>query len=208
LAQMGRPRSFDRDHAVDKAMLLFWRHGFDSTSLGQLKDELGISTASFYAAFGSKEALFKEAVDRYIDSYGRVSGPLWDTAMSPMQAIEKALRDTARMQTDRRHPLGCLLVLAGVTASVESEHLQKLLGKSRARIRGGIKACLARAHAAHELNEALDVETLSEVLSTFVFGITTQARDGSPVEALERAIDVMMRFIRRDASALGTSEPR
>jgi TetR/AcrR family transcriptional repressor for divergent bdcA len=208
LADMGRPRAFDRDQAVDKAMLLFWRHGFDSTSLSQLKEELGISAASFYAAFGSKEDLFREAVDRYIDSYGSVSGLLWDTAMSPIEALAQSLRDTARMQTDRRHPLGCLLVVAVTTTSVESEHLQKLLGKARARIRRGVKACLVRAHEARELNESVDVETLSDVLITFLFGITTQARDGATVESLEKAVSAMMFFIRRGPSPAAAGKLR
>ena len=197
---MGRPRAFDRDRAVDQAMLLFWRHGFDSTSLSRLKDELGISAASFYAAFNSKEDLFREAVDRYIDSYGKASAPLWNTAISPLQALRQALQDSAAMQTDRRHPLGCLLVVAVTTSSVENEHLQRLLVKARSRLRAGIKACLTRASEAHELNDSVDVDTLSEMFCVFLFGITTQARDGIPLGALERAIDGMMRFIQRDLS--------
>lgn len=195
MSQMGRPRAFDRDLAVDKAMLLFWRHGFDSTSLAQLKGELGISAASFYAAFGSKEDLFREAVDRYIGSYGRASDPLWDTTLPPIKGLEQALRASARMQTDQRHPLGCLLVIAATTTSVESEHLQKLLAKARSRIRQGIRACLARAEAAGELSGRVDLDTLSEVFSTFLFGITTQARDGSPLDAQEKAISAMMQSL-------------
>jgi TetR/AcrR family transcriptional repressor for divergent bdcA len=187
-------------------MLLFWRHGFDSTSLTQLKDELGISAASFYAAFGSKEDLFREAVDRYVGGYGMASAPLWDTASSPRQALEQALRDSARMQTDRRHPLGCLLVIAVTTSSVETEHLQKLLRNARARIRGGIKSCLARAQQADELNGNVDVDTLAEVFCVFLFGITTQARDGISLEALDQAISAMMGFFRDNSSKPSTRQ--
>lgn len=196
MAQMGRPRAFDRDLAVDKAMFLFWKHGFDSTSLNMLKAELGISAASFYAAFGSKESLFREAVDRYISSYGRASSPLWDMSISPSQGLEQALRDSARMQTDQQHPLGCLLVIAATTTSTENEHLQHLLSKARTRIRTGIKACLARAQAAGELNPVIDLDTVSEVFCVFLFGITIQARDGIPFDTLEGAISGMMSFIR------------
>ncbi|MFC3654132.1 TetR/AcrR family transcriptional regulator [Xanthomonas hyacinthi] len=77
MAQMGRPRNFDRSEAVERAMLLFWEHGYESTSLTRLREGIGgISAASFYAAFDSKEALFKEVVDRYVASYGQVTRPL------------------------------------------------------------------------------------------------------------------------------------
>ena len=71
MARTGRPRAFDRDDAVDQAMQLFWQHGYDSTSLSLLKAALGggISAPSFYAAFGSKEALFDECVQRYLTTF-------------------------------------------------------------------------------------------------------------------------------------------
>lgn len=197
MMQMGRPRAFDRDLAVDKAMLLFWRHGFDSTPLSQLKVELGISSASFYAAFGSKESLFREAVDRYIDSYGKASAPLWNTSISPIQALEQALNDSAQMQTDRSHPLGCLLVISATTTAAENEHLQELLQKARARIRGGVKTCLVRAKTAGELNDFIDIDAMSEIVCAFLFGITTQARDGTSLKDMEKAIKGVMLLIRR-----------
>lgn len=83
MAQMGRPRNFDRDQAVEQAMHLFWQHGYDATSLAQLKAGLGggISAPSFYAAFGSKEALFDECVQRYLATYAQVTECLWDEAL-------------------------------------------------------------------------------------------------------------------------------
>jgi TetR/AcrR family transcriptional repressor for divergent bdcA len=199
MAQMGRPRAFDRELAVDKAMLLFWRHGFDSTPLSLLKDELGISAASFYAAFGSKEGLFKEAVERYSNSYGKASAPLWDVSISPRDALEQALRAAAQMQTDRKHPLGCLLVLATTTTSADSEHLQELLAKARGRVRDGVKLCLTRAQHAGELAEQANLKALCDIFCTFMFGITIQARDGIPLAALEHAISGMMPLLRPTA---------
>jgi AcrR family transcriptional regulator len=197
MTQVGRPRNFDRDQAVEKAMLLFWKHGFDSTSLNQLKTELGISSASFYAAFKSKELIFREAVERYIASYGKVSGSLWDQSLSGCEALERTLRDSARMQTDTEHPLGCLLVVAIMTSSIESEHLQELLRKARNHIRKGIVACLKRARDAGEIAPSSDIETLSVLFETFLFGIPTQARDGASLEALEGAITATMALLPR-----------
>ncbi|MCS3470111.1 TetR/AcrR family transcriptional repressor for divergent bdcA [Pseudomonas sp. JUb42] len=195
MTQMGRPRAFDRDLAVDKAVLLFWRHGFDSTSLSQLKEELGISAASFYAAFGSKEGLFREAITRYVDSYGRATSPLWNSSISPSKALEQALTESARMQTDKAHPLGCLLVIS-TTTSAENEHLQTLLSKARRRIREGINACLLRARLEGEVSALVSIEILSEIFCVFLFGLTTQARDGASYESLKKAIDAMMALVR------------
>lgn len=88
MPRTGRPRAFNRDEAVAAAMLLFWEYGYESTSLAQLRAGMGnISAASFYAAFESKEALFREAVDRYISTYGHVSEIFRDTSISAKEAM-------------------------------------------------------------------------------------------------------------------------
>ncbi len=93
MPRTGRPRAFDRSAALDAAMRLFWEHGYETTSLDQLKRAMGsLSPASFYAAFGSKAALFKEALARYRSTYGQVTAPLYDQSLPPRQAIEQSLR--------------------------------------------------------------------------------------------------------------------
>ena len=88
-AKLGRPRGFNRDEAVHQALHLFWAQGYEATSLAQLKAVMGnISTASFYAAFGSKEALFREALGCYLASHGQVLAPLIDSNLHPRRAIE------------------------------------------------------------------------------------------------------------------------
>lgn len=85
MMRTGRPRQFDRDEAVIGAMHLFWEKGYDATSLAQLKASIGkgITAPSFYAAFGSKEALFNEAVSCYLKTHAQVTEPLWDPALPP-----------------------------------------------------------------------------------------------------------------------------
>ena len=113
MAQMGRPRTFDRDAAITQAMHLFWEQGYDSTSLSQLKANIGsgISAPSFYAAFGSKEALFKEVMERYLNSHGKVTDSLYDPQLPAREAIETTLRRSANMQCETGHPRGCLVAL-------------------------------------------------------------------------------------------------
>ena len=194
MAKMGRPRNFDRDEAINQAMLLFWEHGYESTTLTLLKEGMGgISAPSFYAAFGSKESLFQEVVGRYIGMYGQVVASLWDESLPPKEAIEQSLRRSARMQTDRSHPLGCLLVLSASTCSPENRHIQKAMANERSRSRAGLNACVQRAITAGELAPATDPAVLGAVFYTFLTGISMQARDGVPLSQLNAAISQVMR---------------
>ncbi|MFX3636639.1 MAG: TetR/AcrR family transcriptional regulator [Candidatus Pristimantibacillus sp.] len=193
MARTGRPRAFNRDEAVIAAMLLFWEHGYESTSLAQLRAAMGdISAASFYAAFESKEKLFREVVDRYISTYGQVSESFRDQSMTSKASIEQGLRRSARMQTERSHPLGCLLILSAVTCPPEQKHIQVMLSKEREKVRGWQKDCIERAIACGELPESTDISMLVTLFDTFLRGISSQARDGIPLEAIDAAITQLM----------------
>lgn len=194
MAQMGRPRSFDREEAIHQAMQLFWEHGYEATSLTQLKAGIGggISAPSFYAAFGSKEDLFGEVVARYLATHGRVEASLWDESFPPRQAIELTLRRSAKMQSERGHPKGCLLVVSATACSPEHVQVQKLLAKARARTRDGIAACIARAIASSELPAGTDVRALTTVFGGFLVGLSTLARDGISSAALDSAVTEVM----------------
>ena len=193
MPRTGRPRAFDTDAAVDGALLLFWEHGYEATSLTQLRAAMGgISTASFYAAFGSKEALFRRVVARYLDTHGKVTAPLKDASWAPRAAIEHVLRTSARMQTGGAHPPGCLVVLAASACSVESLPVCSLLAAERRRNRAGLLACVARAVAAGELRDGTDATALATLFESVVVGLSTQARDGVPLSALEASITQVM----------------
>ncbi|MDR9853896.1 TetR/AcrR family transcriptional regulator [Paenibacillus sp. VCA1] len=193
MPRTGRPRAFNRDEAVAAAMVLFWEHGFESTSLAQLRAAMGnISAASFYAAFDSKESLFREAVDKYISTYGQVSESFRDTSLTSKAAMEQGLRQSARVQTDRSHPLGCLLVLSAVNCSPEQHHIQEILAKERERVHGWLNDCIERAVANGELPDSTDVPMLVTLFETFLRGISLQARDGVPYETIDAAITQLM----------------
>lgn len=193
MARTGRPREFDRDKALDAALALFWTQGYEPTSLNQLKTCMGnISPASFYAAFGSKEALFREVVQRYLETYGQVMAPLWDETLAPRDAIEQTLRRSARMQTTRSHPTGCLIVLGASNCSPENEPVQTLLAAQRERSRKGFQACVARAVAEGELTDTPVAKTLPTLFTTFLHGMACEARDGNRAKKLDDAITTLM----------------
>jgi len=195
MAQMGRPRQFDRDAALTTAMHLFWEHGYESTSLSQLKAGLGISTPSFYAAFGSKEALFQEAVGCYLQSHGRVNDCLWDESLAPRAAIALALRRSAAMQCEAGHPKGCMVALGVMSASGPgNEAVTSGLAASRLRTRAGFVACVERGIASGELAAATDAQALATVFDSFLTGLSTLARDGVPHARMETAIGQVLRL--------------
>ncbi|MFT8809377.1 TetR/AcrR family transcriptional regulator [Gluconobacter sp.] len=195
MARTGRPREFDRDQALDAALTLFWEQGYEPTSLNQLKAHMGnISPASFYAAFGSKEALFREVVQRYLETYGQVMAPLWDQTLSPRDAIESTLRGSARMQTSRTHPAGCMIVLGACNCSPENQPVQTLLETERARSRSGFAACVKRAIANEELAASPATETLPTLFATFLHGLSCEARDGNRAKQLDAAITTLMQL--------------
>ena len=193
MAKMGRPRQFDRSAAITTAMHLFWQHGYESTSLSQLKAGLGISAPSFYAAFSSKEALFQEAAACYLASHGRVTECLWDAGLEPRAAIELALRQSAAMQCEEGHPKGCMVSLGVMSASgAGSAGVTAALDASRARTRAGLVACVERGIARGQLAAGTDAAALATVFDSFLTGLSTLARDGATHEALGAAITQVM----------------
>lgn len=196
MAQMGRPRTFDRQAAVEQAMFLFWQQGYESTSLSQLKASLGggISAPSFYAAFGSKEALFREAAQCYLDTFARVTECLWDDGLAPRAAIELALRQSAAMQSGPGHPPGCMVAL-GCMSAPTAEHavVAAPLTASRTRTRAGFAHCVERGMASGELSAQTDGLALAAVFDSFLSGVSIQARDGVGYAVFDAAITHILR---------------
>ncbi|MBP2199473.1 TetR/AcrR family transcriptional regulator [Pantoea cypripedii] len=193
----GRPRQFDRDEAVIHAMHLFWENGYESTSLAQLKAAIGkgITAPSFYAAFGSKEALFQEAVSCYLRTHAQVTESLWDAELPPRQALETALFNSARMQYEPGHPRGCMVALGVMSScSEENRHLLQPLKDSRQRTSAGVKNCVQRGIRAGELRDDEATLALAVSFNSFLLGISTLARDDVPLAETERAIAQMMKL--------------
>lgn len=195
MAQMGRPRTFDRNEAIRQAMTLFWQYGYESTSLAMLKSNLGngITAPSFYAAFGSKEALFEEVVECYASTYGQVNDCLWDDTPEPREAVELALRRSAKMQTEPGHPSGCLIALSLNTCSPANDHIRNILAVQRERTRAGFLRCVTRAKEAGQLAADTNVRALAITLHSFELGLSTEARDGASGEELEAAVSAVMK---------------
>lgn len=193
MARTGRPREFDREKAIVAALDLFWEQGYEPTSLAQLRSSMGnISSASFYAAFGSKEALFREVVARYQSSYGQVTATLKDDRLPPKEAIEHALMRSAEMQTDPSHPPGCLMILGANNCTPENQHIDHLLAADRARNRKGIEDCIRRGVATGDLASSVNVEALATAFHTFLLGMAMETKDQVDRQRIRSSVKSIM----------------
>ncbi|NYE59918.1 AcrR family transcriptional regulator [Duganella sp. 1224] len=195
MAERGRPRTFDRDAALTAAMHLFWENGFDSTSLAQLKAAMGggISAPSFYAAFESKEALYKEALGRYMEIYGHITRSLHDASIPPREGVALALHRSAKMQFEAGHPRGCMVALGSMGGGASGgEAVTQPLRDVRNRTRAGFRSCVERAIESGELRATTDPNALSIALDSFFLGISVLARDGVRYAVMKKAVDDAM----------------
>ena len=179
MAAIGRPRGFDRDAALEAAMLLFWRKGFAATSMSDLCDAMGINSPSLYAAFGSKEALYLEAVDYYARTIGP---PIWDklaegaTARAGIQNLLIAW--TENLPKSRATPAGCMALLAAVGDEWPAA-IVRVVRKVRLDMLGTLRSRLEIAVARGELPAATDIDGLSRFYLSVFQGMAVQAKDGA-----------------------------
>ena len=187
----GRPREFDRDQALRKAMLLFWQHGYEGTSMSALVETLGIASARIYAAFGSKEQLFREAVALYEEDEGGFAPRALEQA-SLREAIGSMLREAVLTYTRRGRPHGCLVVSSASSVSPDGEGVRDWLASHRRQRTAAIIARLQQAQAEGELTDDAAVQALGDHFATVLHGISVQARDGISRERLLAMVDVAL----------------
>ena len=184
MAERGRPRSFDRDAALRRAMEVFWTKGYEGASISDLTGAMGIGSPSLYAAFGSKEALFREA----IELYGRTEGPqIWDVvenAPDARAAVEGFLTATAHSFARPGKPRGCMVVLSQLNTTEASASVCAALRENRAQGQSGLEARLRRAVGDGDLPPSVDVAALAAFYLTVQQGMSIQARDGASEDRL------------------------
>lgn len=197
----GRPREFDRQAALERAMRLFWEQGYEGTSMSALVEALGIASARIYAAFGSKEGLFREAVALYEQVEGGFAGR---ALLEPgvRSAIKRMLDDAITTYTQPGRPAGCLVVSAASSTSPDGAEVQLWLRERRRQRTDSIIARLQQAKANQELGEDVDVQGLGDFYATFLHGISTQARDGVPADRLHQSVDVALSLLPVEPSSL------
>ncbi len=175
----GRRLSFDRDLALREAMLLFWRHGYEGTSLNALTAALGVTPPSIYTAFGDKKRLFLEAVDLYL-SRGPGAEQIIDGAATAREAARELLRLAALGFTGDDTPSGCLLATSAISCSAEAAEVQAALAAIRRGIERHLRERITRDIAAGDLPPGTDAAVLAGLVMAVTQGLSTLARDGAP----------------------------
>ncbi|MCP3368855.1 TetR/AcrR family transcriptional regulator [Bradyrhizobium cajani] len=191
---MGRPREFDADTALDQAMEVFWRHGYEGATIAQLTEAMGINPPSLYACFGNKEGLLKAALDRYT----KLRGVWMDevvAASTAREVAERMLMGIADKQTDPANPPGCLLVQGGIACGTGSENVPFELASRRAQNEDQLRDRFIRAKAEGDLKRTSDPAALARYVSAVAVGMGVMASSGADREALRQVASVAVQAV-------------
>jgi AcrR family transcriptional regulator len=202
---MGRPLGFSADEALDRAVDVFWEHGFDGTSLSHLTAAMGISRPSLYAAFGNKEQLFRRAVDRYDDGEPRYKR----AALAEPTAREVAreyLHRTADAVTRAGHPHGCLVVQSAVKCAPESSPAARYTASKRRAGVATLRERFERARREGDLPQSSDPEVLALYVTAVSEGLSARASDGLPRRKLHAIVDIALAAMFPAGYRSGTAE--
>jgi AcrR family transcriptional regulator len=188
----GRPREFDRDKALQDALLVFWRKGFHPTSIADLCEAVGVNTPSLYAAFGSKEDLYAEAVELYMKAAESLFWRYLKEGRTARTGMQTLLHATAKeMVSNESHPTGCFVTLALVDEDMPPA-VSKIIRKSRRDWLEVFRSHIKQAIAKGELTASTNVDSLSRFFQAIVQSIGIQAHDGATQTELEGMVETAM----------------
>jgi AcrR family transcriptional regulator len=179
MAPRGRPRTFDRADALRRAMEVFWDHGYEATSMSDLTEAMGINSPSLYAAFGSKEDLFREAVAYYNETLGATAATELRERPTAREAIAAVLRHHAQVFCDPGYPRGCMIVLAANTCSDRARSVHEYLADWRMVLERDFRDRIERGIAEGDVPAGVDAAAVAAFYNTVNHGMAIQARDGA-----------------------------
>ena len=191
-AQLGRPRAFDPDVALDRAMHVFWAKGYEGAALSDLTRAMRINRPSLYTAFGNKEQLFRKVLDRY------ANGPLayFRKALAASKArdvIEQVLLGAANMASDPRRPAGCLMVQGALACGDAARSVRKETASRRNDSEITLRRRLQRAKREGDLPKNADPAELAHYVMTVVRGMAVQSAGGASCDQLHRVAQIALR---------------
>ncbi|HEY1468473.1 MAG TPA: TetR/AcrR family transcriptional regulator [Candidatus Acidoferrum sp.] len=190
----GRPISFDKEAALEAAMLLFWKRGYEGTSMADLTQAMGLSPSSIYAAFGDKHTLFSLAVKRYMGSRAQYA-----TKALAEPALEKVIRalfdNTVAFLTTPGHPPTCMTLAGAMGCSVDATPARDLLTEIRKQNQVAMRKRLLKARKSGELSKGINVDDYTRYLSSILAGLSIQAANGSTKAELKRTAQMALRYL-------------
>jgi AcrR family transcriptional regulator len=189
---MGRPREFDVELALDRALDVFWRNGYEGTSIADLTTAMGINPPSLYAAFGNKAGLYRKAVDRYVERRTE----FWNEALDAPTAramVEHLLRESADFLTEECNPPGCMLVRGALSCSEAEDALQRELTARRAIGEVRLRERLQQAKDDGTMPSDLDPADYARYIMVVLEGMSVRAAGGATREELHKVADMTLR---------------
>ncbi|UYZ85078.1 TetR/AcrR family transcriptional regulator [Entomomonas sp. E2T0] len=190
----GRPREFDIEKVLVKARDAFWKNGYEGISMSDLVTLLGIASARIYAAFGSKEGLFRKAVEFYMEHEGGfVSKALLETN-TVKEFVQQILLDAVELYTDNSKPKGCMVVLSAINCTEANNNIRLWLEELRHKQSILITKRIEQAIINNELPAVSDSQLLGDYVVNVLNGLAIQGRDGVPKERLIKMINFCMRL--------------
>jgi len=191
-ASVGRPRAFDPDVALDRAMHVFWAKGYEGAALSDLTRAMRINRPSLYAAFGNKEQLFRKVLDRYMNGplayFGEALG-----AAKARDVVERIFLGAANMASDPRMPAGCLVVQGALACGDAARSVRKEIAARRASAKAALRRRLQRAKREGDLPPNADPAQLSHYVMTVLHGMAVQGADGANQDQLRRVAEMALR---------------
>ena len=189
----GRPLSFDREAALENAMKVFWERGYEAASISDLTAAMGITPPSLYTAFGDKERLFLEAIERYAHGPGSAGPRALAEEPTARGAICRWLTEAAEELTRPCHPRGCMVVMATTNCSVAAESVQLALAKRRAAGEASLRRRIQGGIDNGELPPDTEALGLANFYATIYQGMSMQAKDGTSRASLLATVETAMR---------------
>lgn len=188
----GRPRSFDPDEALDRALEVFWRHGYEGATLPALTAAMGINRPSLYAAFGNKEELFRRALKRYAEAaVSRLDEALAEPTAKAV--AEKLLYGAAAAAGDPGRPKGCFLVQGALACSAEAEAIRRAAAEQRAAGQALLRRRFRRAVEEGDLPAGVDPADLARFVFALLHGMAVLAVSSAKRDELTRVVELAMR---------------
>jgi TetR/AcrR family transcriptional repressor of nem operon len=196
MPRTGRPRGFEEEQALERAMELFWRRGYEATSMQDLVDELGLNRSSLYAAFGDKHALYLRALDRYLQMATSATAERLGGTDAPVRATLRAwLHEVATNLCASPGRRGCFMVNAAIELGGHDAHAAGRLERAFATLEDVFAAAVQRGQRSGELDARLDARAVARFLLTMVIGLRARGRTNVAEEDLHDSVELALRAL-------------
>ncbi|MBJ8472759.1 TetR/AcrR family transcriptional regulator [Acinetobacter pittii] len=189
----GRPKCFDEQEVLQKAMLLFWEHGYEATSISDLTQALEITAPSLYSAFGDKAGLFYKSIDYYLAHEACPIETIFLEAKTAKIAFELYLYDNVKRLVQPNKPAGCMLVVAAMNCSDATQDVQQNVLDKRIKTKEKLLERLKQGVEQGDLPSNAPLQEMTDFYATVIQGLTIQARDGASTDQLHKVVEHAMK---------------